>query len=201
MSILRQNRLAGLAVIGIPLMALVVAVVLLTWSSHGAGDQVGAAGDLAPAPGLDFSIAIDVDGDTTDDCDSTAGPTGCQLPNVGDSFTLKFYLNSLESLLLEPDYFNDEPDAFVQGPLYVTEKRERVTYVSPPLPEDLQVTGPPRVTFYASISVMDSVKQNVRSASMGFLDHPRSLQFLLFLQSKSVQENNRRAKTDVSIHT
>jgi len=56
-------------------------------------------------------------------------------------------------------------------------------------------------TFYASVSVMDSVKQSVGSASMGFLGHPRSLQFLLFLQSKSVQENNRRAKTDVSIHT
>jgi predicted acyl esterase len=68
----------------------------------------------------------------------------------------KFYLNSLEQLLLEPDYFNDEPDAFVQGPLYVTEKRERVTYVSRPLPEDLQVTGPPRVTFYASIDTDDT---------------------------------------------
>jgi putative CocE/NonD family hydrolase len=38
----------------------------------------------------------------------------------------------------------------------VTEKRERVTYVSPPLPEDLQVTGPPRVTFYASLDTDDT---------------------------------------------
>jgi len=73
-----------------------------------------------------------------------------------DTVWTKFYLNSLGQLLLEPDYFNDEPDAFVQGPLYVTEERQRVTYVSPPLPESLQVTGPPRVTFYASIDTDDT---------------------------------------------
>ena len=67
-----------------------------------------------------------------------------------------FYFNSLEQLGSEPDYWNEEPDAFVQQPLYVTEKRNRVTYVSPPLPHDLQVTGPPRITFYAAIDQDDT---------------------------------------------
>jgi len=77
----------------------------------------------------------------------------------------KLYLNSLRQLLPEPELYNDEPDAFVQQPLYVTEERARVTYVSPPLPEDLQVTGPPRVTFYASIDQPDTnFRINVRDA-------------------------------------
>ncbi|MBN1628994.1 MAG: CocE/NonD family hydrolase [Thermoleophilia bacterium] len=67
-----------------------------------------------------------------------------------------FYLNSLEQLLPGPDLHNDEPDAFVQGPLYVTEKRARVTYITPPLPCDVQVTGPPRIAFYASIDQPDT---------------------------------------------
>ena len=67
-----------------------------------------------------------------------------------------FYFNSLEQLGAAPDFWNEEPDAFVQQPLYVTEKRSRVTYVSPPLPYDLQVTGPPRITFYADIDQDDT---------------------------------------------
>ena len=68
----------------------------------------------------------------------------------------KFYLNSIEQLGPEPDFYNDEPDAFVQQPLYVSEKRERVTYLSPPLTEDVQVTGAPRITFYASVDTDDT---------------------------------------------
>ncbi len=67
-----------------------------------------------------------------------------------------FYLNSLDGLSQEPDYYNDEPDAFVQQPLYVTEERARVGYVSAPLPHDMQVTGPPRITFYAAIDQPDT---------------------------------------------
>jgi predicted acyl esterase len=67
-----------------------------------------------------------------------------------------FYFNSLGGLSLEPDYYNDEPDAFVQQPLYVTEERNRVSYVSAPLSEDLQVTGPPRITFFAAIDQTDT---------------------------------------------
>jgi len=67
-----------------------------------------------------------------------------------------FHFQSLEQLGSEPDFWNDEPDAFVQQPLYVTEKRDRVTYISRPLSEDLQVTGPPRITFYAAIDQDDT---------------------------------------------
>ena len=67
-----------------------------------------------------------------------------------------FYFNSLGGLSLEPDYYNDEPDAFVQQPLYVTEERARVSYVSAPLSHNLQVTGPPRITFFASIDQPDT---------------------------------------------
>ena len=52
--------------------------------------------------------------------------------------------------------WNDEPDAFVQQPLYVTERRNRVSYVSRPLSKDLQVTGPPRITFYSAIDQDDT---------------------------------------------
>ncbi len=57
---------------------------------------------------------------------------------------------------MEPDYYNDAPAAFVQQPLYVTEERSRVSYVSPPLSHDLQVSGPPRITFFASIDQPDT---------------------------------------------
>ncbi|OFW64085.1 MAG: hypothetical protein A2Y74_08300 [Actinobacteria bacterium RBG_13_63_9] len=67
-----------------------------------------------------------------------------------------YYFNSLGGLSLEPEHYNDEPDAFVQQPLFVTEERARVSYVSSPLPHDIQVTGPPRITFYAAIDQKDT---------------------------------------------
>jgi predicted acyl esterase len=67
-----------------------------------------------------------------------------------------FYLGSLGQLQAEPDYFNPHPDAFVQEPLYISEKRARVQYVSAPLTEDLQVTGPPRLTFFCAIDMKDT---------------------------------------------
>ncbi len=77
-----------------------------------------------------------------------------------------FYLQSLEGLGLEPDCHNPEPDAFVQQPLFVTEKRARVSYVSQPLAEDMQITGPPRITFYAAIDQPDTKwRIEVREAS------------------------------------
>src|SRR5512136_2488866 len=72
------------------------------------------------------------------------------------STSTRFYLNSLESLSPEPDNYNDVPDCFVQQPLYVSEERARVQYLTPPLAEDLQVTGPPRITFYAAIDADDT---------------------------------------------
>ena len=88
--------------------------------------------------------------------------TGMTTWQAGETYPLEttqwtdFYFQSLEQLGAEPDYWNEEPDAFVQQPLYVTEKRNRVSYVSPPLPYDLQVTGPPRITFYADIDQDDT---------------------------------------------
>jgi hypothetical protein len=67
-----------------------------------------------------------------------------------------FYLASLGQLQAEPDYHNPHPDCFVQEPLYVSEQRARATYVSAPLSDDLQVTGPPRITFYASVDTDDT---------------------------------------------
>ncbi|MCL6478930.1 MAG: CocE/NonD family hydrolase [Peptococcaceae bacterium] len=67
-----------------------------------------------------------------------------------------FYLGSLGQLQAEPDYFNPHPDCFLQEPLFVSEERAHVTYVSPPLAEDLQVTGPPRITFFASVDTDDT---------------------------------------------
>lgn len=67
-----------------------------------------------------------------------------------------FYLHSLGELTPEPDYYNPHPDCFVQQPLFVSEERAHVTYVSYPLPQDLSVTGPPRITFYAAIDKKDT---------------------------------------------
>ncbi len=78
-----------------------------------------------------------------------------QWPIDGTQWT-DFYLNSLNLLSPEPDFFNDCPDSFMQEPLYVSEERNRVTYISAPLSEDLQVTGAPRIKFYASVDQDDT---------------------------------------------
>jgi predicted acyl esterase len=75
---------------------------------------------------------------------------------IDDTQYTDFYLGSLGTLLPEPDYFNSNPDCFLQEPLFVSEERARVTYVSRPLSDDLQVTGAPRITFYASIDQKDT---------------------------------------------
>jgi predicted acyl esterase len=75
-----------------------------------------------------------------------------------------YYLNSLQLLGLEPEFFNDEPDSFVQAPLFVTEDRAFVRYVSPPLSENLQCTGAPRIKFWASIDQPETCwRVNVRT--------------------------------------
>ena len=81
-------------------------------------------------------------------------PTG-QVAQVNGLCLLVHSLGRLLELPA-PDLHNPEPDAFVQQPLYVTETRNRVTYVTPPLSRDLQVTGPARLTFYASIDQPDT---------------------------------------------
>jgi len=64
---------------------------------------------------------------------------------------VNFYFNSLGRLMTTPEMDNNYPDSFVQEPLTVSEKRNRVTYLSAPLPEDLKVVGGAQVKFYASI--------------------------------------------------
>jgi hypothetical protein len=44
--------------------------------------------------GLDFSIGIDIDGNATDDCVSSGGPSTCTIP-VGSTFVVRTYLNGL----------------------------------------------------------------------------------------------------------
>lgn len=57
---------------------------------------------VAPCAGLDFSLGIDSDGDTVDDCSSKDGASiKCTLDQQS-TFQLKFYLNSLPSGV--PDY-------------------------------------------------------------------------------------------------
>jgi len=67
-----------------------------------------------------------------------------------------FYFHSLGGLSPEPDLFNDCPDSFVQEPPFVTQQRNKVTYITPPLPEDIEISGAPRVKFYASIDQDDT---------------------------------------------
>jgi predicted acyl esterase len=81
--------------------------------------------------------------------------TAKEFPLENTQYT-PFYLNSLGLLGPEPDFFNDEPDSFVQPPLFITEERANVRYVTPPLNKDLQVTGAPRIKFYASIDQKDT---------------------------------------------
>jgi predicted acyl esterase len=68
-----------------------------------------------------------------------------------------FYLAQHEELLSVPDLYNPEPDSFLQKPLYVSNIRDKLTYITPPLPENLQIAGPPRIKFYASIDQKDTV--------------------------------------------
>jgi predicted acyl esterase len=68
-----------------------------------------------------------------------------------------FYLAQHEELLPQPDLWNTEPDSFLQKPLYVSNVRDKLTYITPPLVDDLQIAGPPRIKFYASIDQKDTV--------------------------------------------
>jgi len=70
---------------------------------------------------------------------------------------VKFYLHCWEGLSSEgAEIFSDEPDCFLQQPLHLSLKKDSVRYVTPPLPEDLQVIGPAAFYFYASIDQDDT---------------------------------------------
>jgi hypothetical protein len=80
---IKRSLLALVALIGLALAATLLA------STDPATRVAADAGHT----GLDFSMGIDVDGDTTDDCNTSGGPTKCTI-GLGDVFTLKTYLNS-----------------------------------------------------------------------------------------------------------
>jgi len=82
--------------VSLGVLALAVAALALVW---GGGPAPAAA--HSPHPGLDFSIGIDTNGDTIDDCGTKVGqPAKCTLP-TGSTFQLKVYLNSLGGI---PNY-------------------------------------------------------------------------------------------------
>lgn len=68
----------------------------------------------------------------------------------------KCYLRRWENLSFEPELHQNEPDGFFQQPLHVSNKRDSVIYMSPPMDEDLQVIGPTAFNFFASIDQDDT---------------------------------------------
>lgn len=68
----------------------------------------------------------------------------------------KLYLRPWGRLSPEPETKSDEPSYFVQQPLYISGKKEPVKYLSPPLPEDTEITGPLALYLYASIDQDDT---------------------------------------------
>ena len=72
-----------------------------------------------------------------------------------------FYFDSWERLRqepIDPDAFDgaDIPDAFVQVPPTITNKIEKVRYMTDPLPEDVTIAGPISATFWASLDSDDT---------------------------------------------
>jgi putative CocE/NonD family hydrolase len=68
----------------------------------------------------------------------------------------KLFLRSWEGLSLEPELHNDEPDCYLQQPLFVSFKRDSLKYQTPPLPEDLSVVGPVALHMHAAIDQDDT---------------------------------------------
>jgi putative CocE/NonD family hydrolase len=69
----------------------------------------------------------------------------------------KYYLRSWGRLTPEPEEFvNISPDCYAQPPLTVTNSIQSLTYVTAPMQEDTEVTGPIALRLYASISSKDT---------------------------------------------
>lgn len=74
----------------------------------------------------------------------------------------KFYLHTWERLLPEPGIFPDEPlyydkpDCFVHQVVHTTSEVQSVKYLSSPMTEDTEVTGPIALYLYASIDTDDT---------------------------------------------
>ena len=57
---------------------------------------------------------------------------------------------------MSPSFIRTEPDCFLQQPLHLSNKRDSVKYISPPMSEDLEVIGPVALHFFASIDQDDT---------------------------------------------
>ncbi len=68
----------------------------------------------------------------------------------------KYYLRSWEGLSPEPEQHSDEPDCYLQQPLFVSFKRDSVKYLTPPLSKDLTAIGPMALHMYAAIDQDDT---------------------------------------------
>ncbi len=69
---------------------------------------------------------------------------------------VKCYLRRWEGLSFAPELYQDEPDCFLQQPLHLSNKRDSIQYISPPLPEDLETIGRAALRLYASIDQDDT---------------------------------------------
>jgi len=78
-----------------------------------------------------------------------------QWPLSGIEWT-KCYLRRWEGLSFGPELLQPEPDCFLQQPLFLSNKRDSLVYVSPPVPESLEVMGPAALNFYASADQDDA---------------------------------------------
>ncbi len=76
-------------------------------------------------------------------------------PLAGTEWT-NFYLRSWEGLSTEPERYNDEPDCFVQQPLWVSSKRQSVRYLTSPMAQDTTVIGPIGLHLFAALDVDDT---------------------------------------------
>jgi hypothetical protein len=87
----RKAKVLGL--LGLPLIALAVLAVFLSWSLSSSNT---ASADVAAHGGLDFHMGVDTNGDTTDDC-STEGTLKCPGTD-GAALSVRIYLDSLGDL-------------------------------------------------------------------------------------------------------
>jgi uncharacterized protein len=78
-----------------------------------------------------------------------------QWPLPGTEWT-PCYLRRWEALSFAPELFQNEPDCFLQQPLHLSNKRDSVIYLSPPLPENLEVIGPVSLKLFAAIDQDDT---------------------------------------------
>lgn len=66
------------------------------------------------------------------------------------------YLRRWEGLTFSPELHQPEPDYFMHMPLHLSNKMDSVQYISPPLPEPLEMMGPAAIQLFAAIDQDDT---------------------------------------------